>query len=93
MLKERSAAISILRGIAIRIPLMVYGADLSLDEDIGVHNFTTIVDDKSWVEFMPKDVTKEMFNDFSKYFDNEVFVEAGKKIRLQAKSCRRATSA
>lgn len=86
MLKERSAAISILRGIAIRIPLMVYGADLSLDEDIGVHNFTTIVDDKSWVEFMPKDVTKEMFNDFSKYFDNEVFVEAGKKIRLQAKA-------
>ncbi len=86
MLKDRSAAISILRGIAIRIPLMVYGANLSIDEDIGVHNFTTIVDDKSWVEFMPKDVTKEMFNDFSKYFDNEVFVEAGKKIRLQAKA-------
>lgn len=86
LLKERSAAISILRGIAIRIPLMVYGADLSIDEDIGVHNFTTIVDDKSWIEFMPKDVTKEMFNDFSKYFDNEVFVEAGKKIRLQAKA-------
>ena len=35
---------------------------------------------------MPKGVTKEKFSEFSKYFDNEIFVEAGLKIRRQAKA-------
>jgi superfamily II DNA or RNA helicase len=85
-LKERSSAIAILRGIAIRIPLLVYGADIGIEEKIDVNSFPKIVDDKSWLEFMPKGVTKEMFAEFSKYFDNEVFVEAGLKIRRQAKA-------
>jgi superfamily II DNA or RNA helicase len=85
-LKERLSAIAILRGIAIRIPLLIYGADIGIEEKIGVENFTNIIDDKSWVEFMPEGVSKEMFIDFSKYFDNEVFIEAGLKIRRQAKA-------
>jgi hypothetical protein len=84
--KERSNAISILRGIAIRIPLLVYGAEFDIKEKIDVNNFVNIVDDKSWIEFMPKGVTKDKFIEFSKYFDNEVFVEAGLKIRRQAKA-------
>jgi len=84
--KERSNAISILRGIAIRIPLLVYGAEFDIKEKIDVYNFVDIVDDKSWIEFMPKGVTKDKFIEFSKYFDNEVFVEAGLKIRRQAKA-------
>lgn len=87
MRKQRSAAISILRGIAIRIPLLVFGADLQDEEKgISVATFTNIIDDNSWEEFMPKGVTKEKFNKFSKYFDNEVFIEAGKRIRKQAKA-------
>ena len=85
-LKERLSAIAILRGIAIRIPLLIYGADIGIEEKIGVENFTNIIDDKSWVEFMPEGVSKEIFIDFSKYFDNEVFIEAGLKIRRQAKA-------
>lgn len=78
---QRAKAISILRGISIRIPLMVYGAELSDEQDVTVDNFTEIIDDKSWEEFMPKGVTKEMFKQFSKYYDPEIFVEAGNRIR------------
>ena len=78
---QRSKAISILRGISIRIPLMVYGAELNDNEEVTVDNFTEIIDDKSWQEFMPKGVTKEMFKQFSKYYDSEIFVEAGNRIR------------
>lgn len=78
---QRSKAISILRGISIRIPLMVYGAELNGDEEVTVDNFTEIIDDNSWEEFMPKGVTKEIFKQFSKYYDSEIFVEAGNRIR------------
>lgn len=78
---QRSKAISILRGISIRIPLMVYGAELNGNEEVTVDNFTEIIDDNSWDEFMPKGVTKEIFKQFSKYYDSEIFVEAGNRIR------------
>jgi len=64
----------------------VYGADIDIKQKIGVENFTEIIDDKSWIEFMPKGITKDLFKEFGKYFDNEVFVEAGLKIRRQAKA-------
>lgn len=79
--KQRTDAISILRGISIRIPLMIYGADINDEEDITIKNLTDIVDDASWVEFMPRGVTKEMFKDFSQYYDNEIFIGAGRRIR------------
>ena len=83
--KQKNTAISILRGISIRIPLLIYGADISEDEDITVDNFTDIIDDVSWEEFMPTGVTKEMFKEFSKYYDNEIFIGAGHRIRNIAK--------
>lgn len=79
--KQKNDAISILRGISIRIPLLIYGADIKDNEDITIDNFTSIIDDVSWDEFMPRGVTKEMFNDFSKYYDNEIFIGAGRRIR------------
>ena len=79
--KQRNDAISILRGISIRIPLLIYGADIKDEEDVTVDNFTYIIDDISWEEFMPKGVTKEKFNEISKYYDNEIFIGAGRKIR------------
>ena len=33
---------------------------------------------------MPKDVTKQRFNNFKKYYDPEIFLEAGRKIREKA---------
>ena len=83
--KQRNTAISILRGISIRIPLLIYGADIDIDEDVTIDNFTKLIDDKSWEEFMPAGITKDKFDEFSKYYDNEVFIEAGRQIRRRAK--------
>lgn len=77
---------SILRGISIRIPLLVYGANVADNVEITTENFTDLVDDNSWVEFMPKGVDKPTFNKFSKYYEQDVFISAGRQIRNKAKS-------
>lgn len=79
--KTKNDAISILRGISIRMPLLIYGADVPLSEDVTIDKLTELVDDSSWNEFMPAGVTKELFNTFIKYYDPEIFVSAGRKIR------------
>lgn len=85
--KLRKEAISILRGISIRMPLLLYGAELKNEEEsITIDNFLEIVDDKSWKEFMPKGVTKEVFAKFKKYYDPDIFREAGKRIREIARA-------
>lgn len=82
----RAKAISILRAISIRIPLLIYGAKCDFDEQITIDKFTTYVDDKSWEEFMPKGVTKDKFNQFIEYYDKDIFIEAGNQIRRKAKA-------
>lgn len=84
---QRQNAISILRGISIRMPLLIYGAELNNESaEITLDNFTDIVDDTSWDEFMPKGVTKEVFCKFKKYYDPDIFREAGKRIRSMARA-------
>lgn len=79
---QRRDAISILRGISIRMPLMLYGAEIEdEDKELSIDNFVDLVDDQSWEEFMPRDVTKEVFQRFKRYYDPDVFREAGKRIR------------
>ena len=83
--KVRNDAISILRGISIRMPMLIYGADIPYDEEITLDKFIEMVDDSSWNEFMPTGVTKEKFKEFQKYYDEEVFIAAGRRIRNIAK--------
>lgn len=85
--KNRDGAISILRGISIRMPLLIYGADVNDDDkEITIDNFTQLVDPQSWEEFMPKGVTKQLFNSFKKYYEPDVFRAAGKRIRVMARA-------
>lgn len=86
--KNRDTAISILRGISIRIPLLVYGIDMDINSDITIDTFSDpkIIDDLSWNEFMPKGVTREMFRKFSKYYDKDIFIGACKRIRAVSKN-------
>ena len=84
--KDRQKLISILRGVSIRIPMMIYGMKVDLDKDITIKDFINKVDDESWKEFMPKGFTKGMFSEITKYYDAEVFIEAGRIIRQRAKS-------
>ena len=85
--KNRDRAISILRGISVRMPLMIYGADISdEDEQITIDNFTSLIDDQSWAEFMPPGVTKDIFEKFKRYYDQDIFTAAGKRIRSLARA-------
>lgn len=85
--KNRDAAASILRGISIRMPLMIYGANLTNEEEqLTIDNFANLVDDISWEEFMPQGVTKEKFNAFKKYYEADIFKGAGKRIREMARA-------
>ena len=84
--KQQKTMISILRGVSIRIPMMIYGMDVDLSKDITIEDFIKEVDDESWKEFMPAGFTKGMFKDITKYYDAEVFIEAGRIIRQRAKS-------
>lgn len=80
-------AMSILRGISIRIPLLIYGAEVPLDQDITVDNFVDLIkDDASWNEFMPTGVTKSVFKKFARYYEQDVFVAAGRQIRKMAQA-------
>lgn len=88
--RQRRALISILRGISIRIPMMIYGMDIDFDEDVTIQQFMNRVDDVSWKEFMPAGVTKEMFKQFIPYYDSEIFIEAGKIIRRRVKELDKA---
>lgn len=86
--KQKSTLISILRSISIRIPLMLYGADVKEDENISLKRFASkdFIDDQSWAEFMPKGVTRAVFKRFTKYYDADVFIEAGRIIRKRVKA-------
>ena len=122
--KEKRARMSVLRGVAIRIPLLVYGAEILLEYDdlnekdsvefkkwaekknININDkskltqkeidvildwlvdvklspdyFTSLIDDASWEEFMPKGFTKETFNILKDCFDRSIFTGAAKRIR------------
>ena len=83
---QRREAISILRGISIRMPLMLYGAEMvDEDKELTIDNFAKLVDDQSWEEFMPRGVTKQVFARFKRYYDPDIFREAGKRIREMAR--------
>ncbi|MCH3916819.1 MAG: Eco57I restriction-modification methylase domain-containing protein [Spirochaetia bacterium] len=84
--EAKSKAISILRAISIRIPLLIYGTEKDIDENITIDQFADFIDEESWQEFMPKDVTKEKFNGFCEYYDKDIFIEAGNQIRRKVKA-------
>ena len=81
--KQKRTAISTLRAISIRMPLLIFGADIPITQDFKLRDFLNedIVDQKSWDEFMPQGVDRELFEKFIKYYDEEVFIAAGNKIR------------
>ena len=92
MSNQRRNAISILRGISIRMPLLIYGAELTDEkQDITIDNFASLIDDQSWEEFMPKGVDKDKFEKFRKYYDPDIFREAGRRIREMARAADRFT--
>ncbi len=84
--KQRNTAISILRGISIRMPMLLFGADITDEKtEITLNNFPDLIDDQSWEEFMPKGVTKDLFREFIPYYDEDIFAASGLRIRNLAR--------
>ena len=82
--EQKKARISVLRGLSIRIPLLVYGAEIvdgQEDTELSISNFTTLVDQPSWDEFMPVGITKDDFDAIRDSYDPVIFREAAKRIR------------
>lgn len=87
--KQRNNAIALLRSVAIRLPLLIYGADnFEWTEKSHMADFAgtgadgkPVVDDESWMEFMPQGLTREVFKELTRYFDEDVVVEASRRIR------------
>jgi len=75
-----------LTGLSKRIPLMMYGANVEDFKEVTIDNFTNkrFIDDESWNEFMPKGVSRELFKKLSKFYNADVFKEAGVRIRQLA---------
>lgn len=86
----RRNVISVLRCISIRMPLLIYGADIADEQtELTIDNFTNIVDDRSWEEFMPSGVTKSHFKRIKRYYDPDVFAAAGRRIREKVRAADR----
>ena len=83
--------INTLRNISIRIPLLAFGADVESDEEFRLDNFASLIDDKSWEEFMPGDFPKETngkvlgFDYFRQFIDEDIFVIACTETRNELK--------
>ncbi len=75
-----------LQGLSKRIPLMMYGANVEDFKEITIDTFTQkrFIDDESWNEFMPKGVSRELFKKLSKFYNADVFRDAGVRIRQLA---------
>lgn len=84
--KQKKDAISVLRGISIRMPLLIYGADIPFEDDVTIEQLPALIDDASWKEFMPEGITKEKFKELTKFYDADIFLAAGRRIRNIAKS-------
>ena len=83
--------INTLRNISIRIPLLAFGADVESDEEFRLDNFASLIDDKSWTEFMPGGFPKETngkvlgFDYFRQFIDEDIFVIACTETRNELK--------
>ena len=84
--KEQQKLFDLLRAVSIRLPLLFYGADADITTIIKLTDFVNIVDDESWAEFLPKGLSKQLFLAISKYYDEDVLVGAGLRIRQLAKA-------
>lgn len=84
--EEQKKMFNLLRAVSIRLPLLFYGVDADITKVIQLKDFVKLVDDESWQEFMPRDLKKDLFLDILRYYDQDVVVGAGLRIRKMAKA-------
>ena len=84
--KERDNRIAILRGVSLRIPLLMFGAEVKNEEtEVTLDNFASLIDKASWEEFMPRGFTKDKFNKLKVCYDPVVFNKSWRRYRQLAR--------
>lgn len=86
--REKRNRMKILRAMSVRIPLLMYGAEVDDENtELDINNFTTLFkgDRQSWDEFMPEGVTPEIFDKLRACYNPSVFRSAAKQIREYAR--------
>lgn len=71
--------VQVLRGVAVRVPLLVFARPKG--ERITSVNFSQVIDDKTWGEFMPTNFSKDMWDKVAHFFNASVFEGACGSIR------------
>lgn len=78
-----SNLISILRAVSVRIPMLVFATDPS--SPVTIENFTTVIDNPSWKEFMPNGFEKNgpgvSWESLKKFYNKNVFEGACVEIQ------------
>ncbi|MCC8037406.1 MAG: Eco57I restriction-modification methylase domain-containing protein [Bacteroidales bacterium] len=76
-------ALAVLTNIYVRMPMLVFGADIPPDEDITLHRLLEIVDDESLEVFMPKGVGRKELESLldAGVLNEEIFSSAAKMVR------------
>lgn len=91
--KEKRSRMQILRAMSVRIPLLMYGAEVDEEHTgLDINNFTSLFkgDRASWDEFMPPGVTPEIFDKLRACYNPSVFRSAAKQIREYARDADRS---
>lgn len=83
---EQRKMFNLLRAVSIRLPMMFYGVEADITKKVKLLDFTNDVDDESWSEYMPTGLSKELFKDIVRYYDEDVVVGAGLRIRRLARA-------
>jgi len=81
--KNGQKIMQLLRGISARIPMLVFATEL--EKEITIDTFGSLIDDESWVEFMPKGFSKDDWEIIKEYFNKTVFEGACKEIQNRTK--------
>ncbi|MCM1136912.1 MAG: Eco57I restriction-modification methylase domain-containing protein, partial [Clostridium sp.] len=85
--KDREKVISLLRAVSIRLPMLIYGArDADFNENVSLADFAVGIDEESWQVFMPENLTKDLFKQLLRYYDTDVVIGAGMRIRSMARA-------
>lgn len=79
--------IKYLNAISVRIPLLVFASET--DFEITVDSFPKIMDDESWIEFMPRGFTKDgeglSWTNLKKFYNQDIFDGVCKEIKNRVK--------
>lgn len=75
--------VQILTGVSVRLPMLVFATDPSIR--VTVDNFTELVDDQSWAEFLPAGFKKTgvgvSWENLKKFYNRDVFEGACSEIQ------------